>query len=497
MRNTQYSIRNKKDSCMAIKIYNSQTSKKEEFIPQTRGKVNMYTCGVTVYDACHIGHARSLYVFEVIRRYLRFRGFDIRLVRNITDVDDKIINKARDWAKRDRVSLKEAFDSVRNFYIKDYYADLKGLGLPSADIEPKATENIKEIQNYIKALIDLGFAYEKEGNVYFSPRKLKGYGDLSGNSLDDVLESVRIGADPLKEDPVDFALWKKAKEDEPSWDSPWGKGRPGWHIECSVMSQKYLETETLDIHGGGRDLIFPHHENEKAQAEALTGKKFANYWIHHGLLTINSQKMAKSLGNFVTIKDVLKKYPADILKIFYLQAHYSSSMDFSWEKMEEAKKAYERIMILIDKLDDYIKKNEIRKSTSWGTGAKAIKGEYFREEFEAAMDDDFNMPKGLAVLFEIINASNAELLSDDPTTKGNLLYAKNVIKEIGEVFGLSFEKKKLKGIDEKEIIDKIELRLKYKKERDFKAADKIRDELQECGIIIEDTKDGKTNWRIS
>ncbi len=482
---------------MMIKIYNSQTSKKEEFKPQIHGKVNMYTCGVTVYDECHIGHARSLYIFEVIRRYLRFRGFNVKLVRNITDVDDKIIKKAREWAKRDNMSLKEAFDNVRSFYIKDYYDDLEKLGLPKADAEPKATENIKEIQAYIKALIDLGFAYEKEGNVYFSPRKLKGYGELSGNSLDDVLESVRIEADSLKDDPVDFALWKRVKEDEPSWDSPWGRGRPGWHIECSVMSQKYLETETLDIHGGGRDLIFPHHENEKAQAEALTGKKFANYWIHHGLLTINGQKMAKSLGNFVTIKDVLKKYPADILKIFYLQAHYSSSIDFSWEKMEEAKKAYERIMILIDKLDDYIKKNEIRESTPWGTGAKAIEEEFFREQFKAAMDDDFNMPKGLAVLFEVINSTNAELLSDDPTTKGNLLYAKNVINEIGEVFCLSFEKKKLKGIDKKEIVDKIELRLKYKKERDFKAADKIRDELRECGIIIEDTKDGKTTWRIS
>ncbi|MFH1093624.1 MAG: cysteine--tRNA ligase [Candidatus Omnitrophota bacterium] len=478
---------------MALKIYNSLSSKKDEFKPQTSGRVNMYTCGVTVYDACHIGHARSLYIFEVIRRYLKFRGFDIKLVRNITDVDDKIINKAREWAKRDKVSLKEAFDNVRNFYIKDYYKDLESLGLPCADVEPKATDNIKEIQTYINDLIAIDFAYEKEGNVYFSPRKLKGYGDLSGNSLDQVLESVRIEADPLKEDPVDFALWKKAKEEEPAWDSPWGKGRPGWHIECSVMSQKYLGVDTLDIHGGGRDLIFPHHENEKAQAEALTGKKFANYWIHHGLLTIDSQKMAKSLGNFVTIKDVLKRYPADILKIFYLQAHYSSSIDFSWKKMEEAKKAYERIERLKEKLEKTY--GEVDASKPGKSGEGNI-GEY-RTAFMGAMDDDFNMPKALAVFFDMVYECN-KLIENNTQNKDLILSdALSVMKEMAEVFCLTFLKQKLISLSDGEIEKKVKLRLKYKKEKDFKSADKVRDELLECGIIIEDTKDGKTTWRIS
>lgn len=478
---------------MTIKIYNSQTSKKEEFNRKPSERINMYTCGVTVYDSCHIGHARSLYVFEVIRRYFKFRGYDIKLVRNITDVDDKIINKARAWAKRDKITIKEAFDNVRNFYINDYYDDLEGLGLPKADSEPKATDNIKEIIDYVSKLIDKGFAYEQNGNVYFSPKKLNDYGSLSGNSLDEVQEAVRIETDTDKKDSVDFALWKKAKEEEPSWDSPWGKGRPGWHIECSVMSQKYLDTQTLDIHGGGRDLIFPHHENEKAQSEALTGKKFANYWIHHGLLTINAQKMAKSAGNFVTIKDVLKKYPADILKIFYLQAHYSSSIDFSWEKMEEAKKAYERIQRLREKLENICGDNFLENAGKSSAGNIAE----YRAAFIAAMDDDFNMPKGLAVFFDMVSECNKLLESDEPNKELILSYALEVMDEISKVFDLTFLKQKSSTLTDGQIEEKLRLRLKYKKQRDFKAADNIRDELQASGIAIEDTKDGKTTWRIS
>ncbi len=349
-----------------LKIYNTLTKKKEEFRPQDNNQVKMYACGVTVYDHCHIGHARSLYVFEVMRRYIKYKGYDIKFVRNITDVDDKIINKARAWANEQNIPFQEAFDKVRNTYIDSYYRDLNVLGLPKADLEPKATENIDEMIIYIEKLIEKKFAYESGGSVYFSVRNLPQYGQLSGKKIDDLRESVRIDTDANKRDPLDFALWKQAKEDEPSWPSPWGKGRPGWHIECSVMSQKYLKTETLDIHGGGLDLVFPHHENERAQAEAGTGKSFANYWIHHGLLTIEKQKMAKSLGNFVTIVNALAKYPADILKLFYLQAHYSSSIDFSWERMEEAKKAYERIVILRDKLIDRCGTVKVREY-AWGT----------------------------------------------------------------------------------------------------------------------------------
>lgn len=482
---------------MPLKIYNSLTSAKQEFSPvaSDTNKVNMYTCGVTVYDSCHIGHGRSLYVFEVIRKYLKFRGLDITFVRNITDVDDKIINKARDWAKKENISLKQAFDKVRNFYIQDYYKDLESLGLPKADIEPLATENIREIQEYIKALIKKGFAYEKNNNVYFSPRKLADYGKLSGNCLDDVIAAVRIDDDPDKNDPVDFALWKKAKEDEPAWDSVWGKGRPGWHIECSVMSQKYLNVQTLDIHGGGRDLIFPHHENEKAQAEALTGKPFAKYWIHHGLLTINGQKMAKSLGNFFTIKDVLSKYSADILKVFYLQAHYSSSIDFSWEKMDEAQKAFERIGILLEKLEKrYGNINLVPADIHCETGNQVIAAFYNR--FIEAMDDDFNMPRGLAVLFDLVSECNKSIAANEQNKDAVLTYALLVIREIAGVFSLTFVKPKSSSFSDLEIQAKVSLRNKFKKEKNFKAADEIRDQLQSAGIIIEDSKDGKTEWRI-
>jgi len=478
---------------MTIKIYNSLGSTKQEFIPLNPPKVKMYTCGVTVYDSCHIGHARSLYVFEVIRRYLKFRGFEVEFIRNITDVDDKIINKAREWAKKEKISVKEAFEKVRVFYIKDYYKDLECLNIPKADIEPLATENIKQIQDYIAELIEKGFAYEKGGNVYFSPRKLENYGSLSGNTIDDVQEGDRIGQDPFKKNPVDFALWKKIKEDEPYWGSPWGPGRPGWHIECSVMSQRYLKTDTLDIHGGGRDLIFPHHENEKAQAEARTGKKFANFWIHHGLLTINGQKMAKSLGNFVTIKDVLAKYPADVLKIFFLQAHYSSPVDFTWEKMEEAKKAHERILILLDKLEkNYANKDETKTISSGNQEEMAG----FYQQFIESMDDDFNTPKGLAVLFDIVTRCNKLLESDEKHKDKMLRDAFEKIKKIANVFGLSLLKQTSKVLSDEVIEQKINLRTKFKQEKDFKSADAIRDELLSLGVILEDSKDGKTTWRI-
>ena len=468
---------------MTIKIYNSQTSKKEEFKPQTRGKVNMYTCGVTVYDACHIGHARSLYIFEVIRRYLRFRGFDIKLVRNITDVDDKIINKAREWAKKEGISLKEAFDKVRIFYIADYYNDLKALGLPKADEEPLATENIKEIVEYISKLLEKGFAYEQNGNVYFSVRKLDNYGSLSGNSLDEVQEAVRIEADAHKKDPVDFALWKKAKKEEPSWDSPWGQGRPGWHIECSVMSQKYLKAETLDIHGGGRDLIFPHHENEKAQAEALTGKKFANYWIHHGLLTINSRKMAKSLGNFVSIKDFIKKYrDADLLKLFFLSAHYSNPIDFNEEKIEEVKKQKKNFYDFFDRLDLKEQTKEAANSTK-----DIEKVDEICIKFQQAMDDDFNMPKGLAVLFELVDLGSKFASSDKESA---LKYIDKKLLIFFDIFGL--KRKKNKGI-RKEIRSMAKERDQARKNREFKKADELRSKIEsQVPYIIADTANAFT-----
>lgn len=303
-----------------LKVYNTLTKRKVEFKPQKFQEVKMYSCGVTVYDHCHIGHGRSLFTFEVIRRYLRYKGFGVKFVRNITDVDDKIINKARQFSKEKKISICEAFNEVKQTYIDSYYEDLKSLNIPPADVEPLATENIPQMSEFIRNLIDKGFAYEREGSVYFSIRKFAHYGKLSGRKIDDLFSAVRIEPNISKKDPLDFVLWKRKKEDEPSWNSSFGEGRPGWHIECSSMALEFLG-ETLDIHGGGGDLIFPHHENEIAQSESLTGKPFSLYWLHHGLITIEREKMAKSLGNFVILKEILKNYHPESLKLFYLSGH--------------------------------------------------------------------------------------------------------------------------------------------------------------------------------
>jgi cysteinyl-tRNA synthetase len=469
---------------MSIHIYNSLSRKKEEFIPLDPAKVNIYSCGVTVYDECHIGHARSLYIFEVIRRYLKYRGFDVRFARNITDIDDKIINRANE--------LKIDWNELVKKYIDRYYEDLAALDIDKADIEPRATENIADMVKHIRILIDKGYAYETDTGVYFSVRKFRDYGKLSGQNIQQILSGVRKEADETKEDFLDFALWKKSKPGEPVWPSPWGDGRPGWHIECSVMSTKYLRTDTLDIHAGGRDLIFPHHENEIAQAEALTGKTFAKYWIHHGLLTINGQKMSKSLGNFVTIKDALKKYHPDILKIFYLQAHYSSPIDFSEAKIAEATQAYERICISKKKLEQKygtLNLEEVVKS-----GAGFIKP--FKDQFIEYMDDDFNTPRGLSVLFDMVNICNKTLEDEQDNLRDvKLRYALEIIREMAGVFGLTFFEVSSGEISDDQISFHIAARSTYKKQKKFKEADEIRKNLEEKGIILEDTKDGKTTWR--
>ncbi|MFH1318268.1 MAG: cysteine--tRNA ligase [Candidatus Omnitrophota bacterium] len=477
-----------------LKIYNTLTRKKEEFKPQDPKEVKMYTCGVTVYDDCHIGHGRSLYIFEVMRKYLNYKGkkegYKVKFVRNITDVDDKIINKARQFAAEKSLVLRDAFNEIRTTYIDRYYQDLKLLQIPPADSEPLATENIDDMIKFISVLIEKGFAYEALGNVYFTVRRLKSYGKLSGKKIDDLFESVRIDSDPLKKDPLDFALWKTAKNDEPYWESPWGRGRPGWHIECSVMSLKYLNTDTLDIHGGGRDLIFPHHENEVAQAQAKTQKPFANYWIHHGLITINSQKMAKSLGNFVTLVEVLGKYPADVLKLFYLQAQYASSIDFSWEKMEEAKKAYERIDILINKVERELACGNSKLNAKEYDDIKENK-----DKFIEVMDDDFNMPKGLAVLFDIVAQCNKLMESSDEEKVLKLSYAVGIISELAAIFGLTFHRDgSIDDISDEQIKEFIEQRNQARKAKNYAESDKIRKGLEEKGVILEDEKE-KTVWR--
>lgn len=463
---------------MSVHIYNSLTQKKEQFVPQNPPVVKLYSCGVTVYDDCHIGHARSLYIFDVIRRYLQYRGFDVRFVRNITDIDDKIIHRANE--------LKTDWKELVSRYIQRYYEDLEAMGIGRADIEPRATENIGQMISDIGTLIEKGFAYATPSGVYLRVRKCAGYGQLSGQSVEQMLTGVRKEADETKEDPLDFALWKTSKPAEPFWPSPWGNGRPGWHIECSVMSTKYLDTQTLDVHAGGRDLIFPHHENEIAQAQALTGKPFARYWIHHGLLTINGQKMSKSLGNFVTIKDALKTYHPDVLKIFFLQAHYSSPIDFSAEKMAEAGRAYERICILREKMRALPAKPPL------------VLSKPLLSEFTSHMDDDFNTPRGLSVLFDALNVCNKSLDSVD-TGDGSSRYVQifsawQTIEEIAGVFSLTFSRGQSAGISDAQVHALVEQRAALKAQKQFKEADALRVRLEGEGIILEDSKEG-TRWR--
>ncbi|MFA5059645.1 MAG: cysteine--tRNA ligase [Candidatus Omnitrophota bacterium] len=466
---------------MAVHIYNSLTKRKEEFIPLKGRTVNMYTCGVTVYDVCHIGHARSLYVFDMIRRYLKYRGFKVNFVRNITDVDDKIINKANELNKKS--------EEVSQANIEAYYQDLKALHIDTADQEPQATRNIPEMIEHIQGLIDKGYAYAAGGDVYFSVRKFPEYGKLSGQSIEKMIDAVRIEKDLSKKDPLDFALWKKSKDNEPFWDSPWGRGRPGWHIECSVMSLKHLHCETLDIHAGGRDLIFPHHENEIAQSEALSQKPFAKYWIHHGLLTINGQKMAKSLGNFITVSDILKKYTPDELKLFFLSSHYASPVDFTEQKMEESRKALQKFDILFWKTAEVLKDQNIKSSSVVNFVEEA------KNNFLAAMDDDFNTPQGLAALFDLINETN-KLLSKDKKTASDIAaidQAVSLVEELAKnIFGL-FTAETEKILSE-ELEDILNDRKKSRQNKDFKRSDELRDVLKKKGVIVEDTKEGQV-WR--
>ena len=455
---------------MPVFVYNSLTRKKEEFAPLSAPKVNIYTCGVTVYDESHIGHARSLYIFDSLRRYLKYRGFQVRFVRNITDIDDKIINRARE--------LKVGWQDLVKKYIDRYYEDLNALGIDKADVEPRATENIPDMINFIQGLIDKGFAYATSTGVYFSVRKFKDYGKLSGQSIEQMLSGVRNAPDETKEDVLDFALWKISKEDEPGWDSPWGRGRPGWHIECSVMSAKYLEAQTLDIHAGGRDLIFPHHENEIAQAESLTDKPFAKYWIHHGLLTINSQKMSKSLGNFVTIKGFLDKYKnADILKLFFLSAHYSHPIDYNEAKIEECRKQRRSF----DNFFDLVNTSQTLegKPKPVLSDKDRSRVDEFCAKFEQAMDDDFNTPLGLACLFELMDFACAR--------EGVFEYAKSKMEIFFRIFGLKIKP----GPEVPETILKlINERNLARKSKDFKKADELRLAVQKGGFLISDTASG-------
>ncbi len=485
---------------MSLKIYNTLSGKKEDFAPIKPGEVKIYTCGVTVYDYNHVGHGRSLIVFDMIRRYLRYLGYNVIFVRNFTDVDDKIINRAK----------KEClpFSVISDKFIKEYFDDAEKFRIEPADVEPRVTTHIPDIINFIQNLIDSGYAYEVDGDVYFSVRKFKDYGKLSKRSVDELLAGARIEPGEKKKDPLDFALWKSAKAGEPYWESPWGKGRPGWHTECCAMIFKHLG-ETIDIHGGGLDLTFPHHENEIAQAESLTGKPFARYWIHNGLVTVNGQKMSKSLGNFITLKEIYSRYNPDILRLLVLSVHYRSPLDFSWEKMEETKKAYERLKNAIDELD-ILHKLPIKDNFEWDLYAHIQKTQ---SEFYSAMSDDFNTPEALASLFGLVREMN--ILKDKAIKEGGISKkalesykeAAETLHNIGrDIFGLfdSLEpcikeetieiKEKEEKIDEDLINILIQIREKARKEKQFSIADEIRDKLAEKGIVLEDTPFG-TKWK--
>jgi len=479
---------------MPILIYNTLRRRLEEFKPINSGEVRMYVCGVTVYDECHLGHARSAFIFDFIRNYLKYRGYKVTFIKNITDVDDKIINRARDEIAgkgsplfgRD---LNSAVKEIAERYTKSFYEDMESLGIAKADKEPKATEHIKDIINMISALIGKGYAYVSGGDVYFDVRKFPGYGKLSNQNKDQMLEGAHRDNLEKKRDSLDFALWKSAKANEPEWDSPWGNGRPGWHIECSAMSMRYLG-DNFDIHGGGRDLIFPHHENEIAQSECATGKPFANYWIHNGLLTINGEKMSKSLGNYVSVKDVLARYPSDILKIFFLGAHYSHPIDFTWEKMEAAKSAYERILIFFNRID-----REVGPSQSITSGKDTDNNDILqlKQRFQEAMDNDFNTPLAVGVLFDLVSLGNKMLEKKPQYYQFVLKYVKITIVELSKVLGLNF-KSISSDLSDSEIQKLVNARIEAKKKKDFKEADGIREELKRKGIILEDDKD-KTFWR--
>jgi len=481
-----------------MRIYNTLSGRKEDFIPMTPGKVKMYVCGVTVYDYCHIGHARSAIVFDVIRRYIRYKGFEMTFIKNFTDIDDKIINRSRQEGI--------PWDAISRKYTEEYYRDMDALGVERADVEPKATEHIKEMISIIQGLIKRGYAYEVEGDVYFEVDRLPEYGKLSKRDKEEMIAGARVEIDERKKNPMDFALWKSSKEGEPSWDSPWGAGRPGWHIECSAMSIKFLG-ESFDIHGGGADLIFPHHENEIAQSESFTGKPFARYWIHNGFITIDKEKMSKSLGNFFTIREILDKFDAEVVRLFLLSTHYRSPIEFSDEQLREAESSLERYYSTILRIHDFLGKDDAGRGSLNDEKRFEERVLQFRERFKEAMDDDFNTALALGHIFEFIRDANRFLdgKPSGPEARKLLQKAEKLLSEVGEVLNIfgripedwyrSLMVTKKIGLSEKEILEKIKQRKDARQREEWEMADRIRKELEEKGIILEDKAD-RTDWKV-
>jgi len=485
---------------MSISIYNTLSRKKEEFQPLKRNTVGMYVCGPTVYDDPHIGHARAAYAFEIVRNYFQYKGFKTKFVKNITDVDDKIIQKAVFLSEKDKklsnMGLKAATSFIAEKYLREYKEAMRLLGIKAATKEPKATAHIKDILIAIDILIRKKYAYVSGKSVYFDVSKLKDYGKLSEQNTEKMLEAIRIEKDENKKNPLDFALWKSSKLGEPSWDSKWGSGRPGWHIECTCMSMKYLGSP-FDIHGGGLDLIFPHHENEIAQAEGLTGKQFAKFWMHNGLITIDGKKMAKSLGNFISVKDSIAQFGAETIKMFFLTAHYRHNLDYTEKNILASREALSRFLILFDKIE---KLNQRNKFVFFRKIPQNIQNSFneYKKLFHDSMDDDFNSPKALSVMFDIVNLCN-KVLDDnsinEKTKTKFLLIAKYFLIKIGKnIFVIFKERENIDSKTVKMIQKEIERRDIARKAKNYSLADSIRTDLCKKGIVLEDTNDG-TSWR--
>jgi len=460
-------------------IYNTLTREKEIFKPVVENEVRMYVCGPTVYNYIHIGNARPAIVFDTVRRYFEYKGYTVHYVLNFTDVDDKIIDAAKERG--------ENVDQVSNQFIQAYLEDVEALGVKRATHHPRVTETMAEIIEFIQGLIDKGYAYEVDGDVYFKPRIFNDYGKLSAQSIDELRAGARIQVGEKKEDPLDFALWKKAEDGEVSWDSPWSKGRPGWHIECSAMAKKYLGP-TIDIHAGGQDLAFPHHENEIAQSEALNEQTFANYWMHNGYMNIDDEKMSKSLGNFILTRDLIKQHDPTIVRFFMLSVHYRSPINFTDELLNSAKNSFERIKIAYENLE-HRKQSSMNLTTNNEEWLERI--QQLKEAFETAMDDDFNTAKAISVIFDLTKEANVYLQQDQTSTTVLEAFQEQIITLLNV---LGIELKQEEEMLDEDIEALIEERNNARKNRNFARADEIRDLLKEKNIILEDTPQG-TRWR--
>ncbi len=460
-----------------MRIFNTLTRQKEELVPITEGEYKIYACGPTVYNFIHIGNARPLCVFDVLRRYLEYRGNKVRFVQNFTDIDDKIIRRANE----EGLTFKE----ISEKYIKEFWVDAKGMNIREATVHPKATENIDEIINIVSTLIDKGYAYAVNGDVYFSTKNFSEYGKLSHQPLEDLEAGARINIGEMKREPMDFALWKNAKPGEPYWESPWGKGRPGWHIECSAMVRRYLG-ETIDIHCGGQDLVFPHHENEIAQSECCNGVQFSHYWMHNGFITVDNEKMSKSLGNFFTVRDVAEKYGYEPIRYLMISCQYRSPINYSFDAVEQCKASLARLYTCRDNLDFALSNACGDKGENDDEVMAVINSK--RDKFIAAMDDDLNTGEALGALFELVKEINLKV-NDGVKSKQLVEYAIKVFDDLTGVLGLLYQRKGEKSLDE-EIEAMIEARNEARKNKNWAEADRIRDELKAQGVILEDTPQG-------